>query len=142
MREGPGSSPPVARVEMARDSHFGITLEDPYRWMEQEGEEFHRWLEGQAAYARSVLDALPRRASLLARIRSLSSALPQISGLSMAGERIFYLWRDVDARVPVLMVPRPGRCFRAAKGTEQSPVRPRSCAGRGAPRHRLVRALS
>jgi prolyl oligopeptidase len=104
MREGPGSSPPVARVEMVRDTGFGTTLEDPYRWMEQEGEEFLRWLEGQAAYARSMLDALPRRTSLLARIRSLGGALPQISGLSMAGERIFYLWREADVRVPVLMV--------------------------------------
>jgi prolyl oligopeptidase len=69
MREGSGSSPPIARVEVVRDIHFGTTLEDPYRWMEQEGQEFRRWLEGQTTYARSVLDALPRRASLLGRIR-------------------------------------------------------------------------
>ena len=47
----------MARVELVRDTRFGTALEDPYRWMEQEGEEFHRWLEGQAGYARSVLDA-------------------------------------------------------------------------------------
>lgn len=131
MREGPGSSPPVARVEMARDSQFGITLEDPYRWMEQEGEEFHRWLEGQAAYARSVLDALPRRASLLARIRSLSSALPQISGLSMAGERIFYLWRDADARVPVLMVRDPDGASVQQKGPSRVLFDPDRARGEG-----------
>jgi prolyl oligopeptidase len=107
MRGRPGSSPLVARVDMVRDNHFDTTLEDSYRWMEQEGEEFHRWLEEQAAHARSVLDALPRRASLLARIRSLGGALPQISGLSMAGERIFYLWREADARVPVLIMRDP-----------------------------------
>ena len=65
MGGSPGSSPPVARVDMVRDTHFGTTLEDPYRWMEQEGEELYGWLEGQAVYARSVLDVLPRRASLL-----------------------------------------------------------------------------
>jgi prolyl oligopeptidase len=92
---------------MVRDTHFGTALEDPYRWMEQEGEELNRWLEGQAGYARSVLDAMPRRASLLARIRSLSGALPQISDLRMAGERTFYLWREAGARVPVLMVRDP-----------------------------------
>lgn len=119
MREGSGSSPPIARVEVVRDTHFGTTLEDPYRWMEREGQEFHRWLEGQTAYARSVLDALPRRASVLARIRSLSGAAPQISGLSMAGERIFYLWREADARVPVLMVRDPD----AASGQQQGPSR-------------------
>lgn len=42
----PGLSPPAARVELVRDNHFGTTLEDPSRWMEQEGEESHRWLEG------------------------------------------------------------------------------------------------
>ena len=107
MGERPGSSPPVARVDMIRETHFGTTLEDPYRWMEQEGEEFHRWLEGQAAHTRSVLDALPRRASLLARIRSLGGALSQISGLSMAGERIFYLWREAGGRVPALVMHDP-----------------------------------
>ena len=98
----------MARVELVRDTRFGTALEDPYRWMEQEGEEFHRWLEGQAGYARSVLDAMPRRASLRARIGSLSGVLPQISDLRMAGERIFYLWRESGARVPVLMVRDPG----------------------------------
>lgn len=119
MREGPGSSPPVARVDMVRDTGFRTTLEDPYRWMEQEVEEFLRWLEGQARHARSVLDAPPRRASLLARIRSLGGALPQISSLSMAGERIFYLWREADARVPVLMIRDPDE----ASGRHQGPSR-------------------
>jgi protease II len=71
MGGNPGLSPPVARVDMVRDTHFGATLEDPYRWMEQEGEEFQCWPEGQAASARSVLDVLPRRASLLARRHAL-----------------------------------------------------------------------
>lgn len=119
MREGPDSSPPLARVEIVRDTHFGTTLEDPYRWMEQEGEESHRWLEGQAQYARSVLDVMPRRASLLTRIRSLSGVVPQISGLRLEGERIFYLWREADARVPVLMVREPG----GASGQQQGPSR-------------------
>src|SRR4029453_14063341 len=77
---------------MVRDTQFGTALEDLYRWMEQEDEELHRWLERQAGDARSVLDAMPRPASLLARVPSLSGVLPQISDLRMAGERTFYLW--------------------------------------------------
>jgi prolyl oligopeptidase len=75
---------------MVRDAHFGTTLEDPYRWMEQEGEEFHRWLEGQAAYARSVLDILPRRTSLLARIPRWVARCPrfQVSAWRASGSSI------------------------------------------------------
>jgi prolyl oligopeptidase len=129
MGEGSGSGPPVARVEMVWDIHFGATLEDPYRWMEREDQEFLRWLEGQAGYARSGLDGLPRRASLLARIRSLGGALPQISGLSLAGERVFYLWREADARVPVLMVRDPDDASGRQPGPSRILFDPRYCAG-------------
>ncbi|AWS44621.1 hypothetical protein DKM19_28080 [Streptosporangium sp. 'caverna'] len=44
-------------MDVVRDVHHGITLDDAYRWMETDGEEFHRWL---ARHAREQLDALPR----------------------------------------------------------------------------------
>jgi prolyl oligopeptidase len=119
MREDPDSNPPAARAEMVRDTYFGITIEDPYRWMEQESQEFRRWLEGQARHARTVLDALPCRASLRAQIRSLGGVVPQISALRLAGERVFYLWREADARVPVLVV----RDATGAFGQQQGPGR-------------------
>ncbi|WP_371778087.1 hypothetical protein [Streptosporangium subroseum] len=64
------TGPPIARVDVVRDVHHGITLDDAYRWMETDGEEFHRWLDGQAGHAREQLDTLPRREELLTRIRS------------------------------------------------------------------------
>jgi hypothetical protein len=78
VREGSDPGPPAARVDLIREVRFGTTLEDPYRRMEREDEEFHRWLESQARHARLVLDAMPRRDALLARIRSLGGTVPQI----------------------------------------------------------------
>ncbi|GAA2858593.1 prolyl oligopeptidase family serine peptidase [Nonomuraea rubra] len=101
------SSPPIARVDVVRDVHHGITLEDAYRWMEADGEEFHRWLDGQAGHAREQLDALPRREELLTRIRELGGTLPQYSDFTPAGDRIFYLAREPGAGVLVLMVREP-----------------------------------
>src|SRR5271163_1787242 len=65
---------PVARVETARDSYFGETLIDPYRWMENEKDrDWLSFLKGQNLHARAVLDALPARAQLLNRIQQLSA---------------------------------------------------------------------
>jgi hypothetical protein len=52
--------------------YFGVTVEDPYRWLEDAGgDEARGRLEGQAAHAPSVLDALGQRATLLARVAEL-----------------------------------------------------------------------
>ncbi|GAA2213813.1 hypothetical protein GCM10009850_092760 [Nonomuraea monospora] len=117
------TNPPVARVETVRDTWHGVTLDDPYRWMETDGEEFHRWLDGQARHARAALDALPGGAEPLAGIRELSGGLAQLSRLAMAGDRIFYLLGEPDARVPVLMVREPGGTSRARSTRTPCPAR-------------------
>ncbi|TDD16819.1 hypothetical protein E1294_30065 [Nonomuraea diastatica] len=97
MRMSDISGPPIARADVVRDVHHGITLDDAYRWMEADGEEFHRWLDGQASHAREQLDTLPRREELLTRIRERGGALPQYSDVTLAGDRIFYLAREPGA---------------------------------------------
>ncbi|AQZ63345.1 hypothetical protein BKM31_19440 [[Actinomadura] parvosata subsp. kistnae] len=91
-------------MDVVRETLHGITLEDPYRWMEAGGEEFHRWLAGQARHAREHLDALPHHSGLLARIRELGGALTRYFGLGMAAGKVFALVREPDARVPLLTV--------------------------------------
>ncbi|NUW39778.1 hypothetical protein HT134_06475 [Nonomuraea rhodomycinica] len=106
------TEPPIARVDVVRETLHGITIEDPYRWMETEGEEFRHWLDGQARHAREHLDALPHRAGLLTRIRELGSALTRYFGLAMAADKVFALVREPDARVPVLTVTEAGGASR------------------------------
>ncbi|HEY9133728.1 MAG TPA: prolyl oligopeptidase family serine peptidase [Dyella sp.] len=52
--------PPVARTNDVVDKVFGVTLHDPYRWMEGDhNAEFQQWLAAQGQDARAKLDALP-----------------------------------------------------------------------------------
>jgi prolyl oligopeptidase len=97
--------PPQARVEIVRQTYYGTTIEDPYRWMEDwQGEELQAWLKAQAAYAREYLDALPEHDALLARVSELSDTTPSLSSPRMVAGRTFYLRRDPGENLPKLVV--------------------------------------
>lgn len=95
--------PSVARIDVVREERFGISLADPYRWMEAEDQELAGWLAGQGEHAAAVLAALPGRAALLARVTELTSAAAADSAFTLAGERVFFL-RQPPGGVPVLMM--------------------------------------
>lgn len=98
------SRPPVAKVDVVTDTYFGRRIEDPYRWLEDwRGDEAHAWLEGQAAHAREVLDGIPERAELLARISELSGAGTIAIDVRVAAGRVFYLRRDPGENVAKLV---------------------------------------
>ena len=51
---------PVARIEVVKDTYFGETLSDPYRWMENSKDrDWLPFLKGQNEHTRAILDALP-----------------------------------------------------------------------------------
>ncbi|MGB5591686.1 MAG: S9 family peptidase, partial [Gammaproteobacteria bacterium] len=53
---------PVTRIEAVEDVYHGQTVVDPYRWLEDwDDPEVRSWSEGQNAYARAALAALPER---------------------------------------------------------------------------------
>lgn len=104
----PAGRPPVARVEVVRDTRFGVTTADPYRWMEGEGDELRRWLAGQAEHADAVLTALPGRAELLARVAELTAGAATDSAFTIAADRLFHLRHAPGASVPVLVVQAGG----------------------------------
>lgn len=62
----PAPFPPLAPVRPVRDTYFGTSVVDHYRWMEgtPPNAEFARWLDAQGDYARARLDRLPGRARL------------------------------------------------------------------------------
>lgn len=87
-------APPQTRIEPTIETFHGITVEDPYRWLESIGsEETIAWFRAQNEYARGVLDALPGRAALRARLDALHSTQTRISDLQWASDRVFYLKR-------------------------------------------------
>jgi prolyl oligopeptidase len=89
---------PVARVEVVKDTYFGETLSDPYRWMEDpKDRDWLPFLKGQNAHTRAVLDRIPGRAALLARLQQLSGDTAVTALVQRAGGRLFYQQRPVGA---------------------------------------------
>jgi prolyl oligopeptidase len=89
---------PVARVDVVKDSYFGETLADPYRWMENDKDpEWLSFLKGQNAHARAVLDTIPGRDRLLKRIEVLSGDAASTRLAQRAGGKLFFEQRPVGA---------------------------------------------
>jgi len=89
---------PVARVAVVKDTYFGETLSDPYRWMENDKDpDWLPFLKGQNAHARAYLDAIPGREGLLKRIQQLSGDTALTSKVQRAGGRLFFQQRPVGA---------------------------------------------
>ena len=100
---------PVARVEVVKDTYFGETLSDPYRWMENDKDpDWLPFLKGQNAHARAVLDAIPGRSKLLARIQQLSGDTASTRSAQRVGARLFYEQRPVGADNYKLIVREKG----------------------------------
>lgn len=92
------AAPPVARIDVVRDTYFGETLSDPYRWMENDKDpEWLPFLKGQNDHTRAVLDKLRTRASLLKRIQQLSGDTVATSRVQRAGSLIFFTQRPKGA---------------------------------------------
>lgn len=99
---------PVARIEPVTDTHFGVKVVDPYRWMENDRDpDWLPFLKGQAAHARGVLDALPQRIALLERIGQLSGDVTVPGEVQRAGARTFYLQRPAGSNNYKLFVREP-----------------------------------
>lgn len=88
--------PPVARIDVVRDSYFGETLSDPYRWMENDKDpDWLPFLKGQNDHTRAVLDAIPGRDALLKRIQQLSGDAAATRLARRAGGKLFFEQRPV-----------------------------------------------
>jgi len=82
----------AALVREARDTYFGTTIVDPYRWMEDpNGIDLAAWLRVEAERTRRALDALPERRTLLARIEELDHAGSRAWDAEAWGGKYFYL---------------------------------------------------
>jgi prolyl oligopeptidase len=103
--------PPATRVDPVRDSVHGTDLVDNYRWLEgdnadpaamgQVTPEVAHWTDAQNQYTRDVLDALPGRAALEARIRPLMQ-IGSVSAPTVRMNRYFFFRRDGTQNQPVL----------------------------------------
>jgi prolyl oligopeptidase len=125
----PGASKaPPADVRPVTDDYFGTKITDPYRWMEAgpTDPKFLDFLKEQNDYTRAVLQPLASpRDKLLARIRQLDNAVPEVAAPTVAGDYIFFLQTNPGARSASLMV-------RDAKGSVRTLLDPETFAGKDA----------
>ena len=103
-------APPVAKVKPVTDTYFGTQVVDPYRWMEDDKDpDWLPFLRGQNEHARTVLDALPLRQALLARVRQLSGDIAAPREIQLAGKRTFYEQRPAGGNNFKLYVREKGK---------------------------------
>lgn len=92
--------PPATEIRTVSETVQGSEIRDDYRWLEGDDtgnmtDELAEWTDSQNEYTRQVLDSIPGRDKLEARLRELME-IPFISSPSMYGERYFYRTREGD----------------------------------------------
>ncbi len=66
---------PQTRREIVVNTYHGVAVEDPYQWLEDwNSAEVKAWSAEQNAAARKYLDALPKRAEIAERVKTVVSA--------------------------------------------------------------------
>src|SRR6476646_4757734 len=100
------TSPPAAPFRDVTDTYFGVSVPDPYRYMEDlKNADVAAWLKSQADYARKTLDRIPGRAALLKRITELGDAAPaRVAGVQFNNGSYYYLKRLSNQNIPRLYV--------------------------------------
>ena len=83
-------APPYSPVEPVTETMHGVTITDPYRWLEdQDSPRTREWLQLQQEYARSYLDSIPGRERILERIREMLD-VETYDSVQKAGQRYFF----------------------------------------------------
>jgi prolyl oligopeptidase len=88
--------PPYSPVESVTEVLHGVTVTDPYRWLEdQDSPRTREWLLAQQQYARSYLDIVPGRDRIRKRIRELLD-VETYDSVQKVGNRYFFRKRVAD----------------------------------------------
>ncbi len=95
--------PPTARHADSTTLH-GITIADPYRWLENPDDPaVQQWIAKQNAYTEKAIDAMPGHQAISQRVRALAITSTTRSSPRMAGGTLFYLRETPPQPQPVLV---------------------------------------
>ncbi len=102
---GPARTLPPATPKHAASSRLhGITVSDPYRWLENaHNPAVQQWINAQNTYTESVLAAIPEGTTIAARVRQLAITSTTRSSPRLAGGTLFYLQETPPQPQPQLM---------------------------------------
>jgi prolyl oligopeptidase len=116
-------APPLTAIEPVTEILHGVSIVDPYRWLEdQDSPRTREWLDRQTRYAQAYLDSIPGRHRIRQRIAEFL-AVETYDSLQKVGSRYFFRKRLPDQEQPCIYM-REG-----ADGEDQLLIDP---AARGA----------
>ena len=105
---GATPTPTPAKIDDVAETHFGVTVRDPYRWMERGGPALEAFLAEQNGYARRTLLAIPGRDALRDALREANRGVTRVSVVgvrgALAAPRIFTMKRGPDELTAQLYV--------------------------------------
>ncbi len=87
---GAPSRPAPAPVKPVTETLWGKQVTDNYRYMEALDPSTIAWMKAEGAYTRQMLDAIPARAALEAKIASFTGSFGFTRGYASYGGRAFY----------------------------------------------------
>ena len=95
-------TPPVTRRQPVTEVLHGVTVTDPYRWLEDQNSPATRaWIDEQNAYTHSLLDRWPGRGAIAERLTQLKRVEVIESPVERAG-RFFFRKRAPDQEQSVI----------------------------------------
>ena len=98
------AGPPKAKPEPVEDTLHGHKIVDPYRYLENASSpETQEYVRDEMAYTRSLLDPLPGRDKIHARLEQLLT-IGNITTPQLGGSYYFYTRREGSQNQPVLYV--------------------------------------
>jgi prolyl oligopeptidase len=98
------NGPPQTRVEDVVETIHGVTIHDPYRWLEdQNSPETRAWINAQNQYTKSLLDQFPGRQKIHQRLEKLMK-IDVIGSPLERGGRYFIRKRSADQNQFVIYV--------------------------------------
>ncbi len=101
----PVAAPPQTRADAVVDTLQGVTVSDPYRWLENADDpEVKAWSDAQNQRTRAYLDALPGRDAVKAELtRLVKQTSPYDFGLQPRSGTVFALYNNPLKQQPALV---------------------------------------
>jgi prolyl oligopeptidase len=98
------AGPPATERRDVTDTFHGVSVADPYRWLEGDDDEVKAWTAAQDRHARAALDALPQLPAVRARVAEILGAeVVRHLQLTAAGTKVFAL-RHLPPRQQIELV--------------------------------------
>lgn len=98
------SKPPASPTKPAASTLHGVTVKDPYRWLENaQDPAVQAWIKAQNAHTEAVLAAMPDGKAMTERVQQLAITSTTRSSPLLAGGTLFYMQETPPQPQPQLM---------------------------------------